>query len=41
MLFVERHRYSLAEFAFETTDPFFNVNTPQDLHRAETILESA
>lgn len=31
MLFVERYPNCIVDFEFETSDPFFNVNTPEDL----------
>ena len=36
-------RYRLAEVAFEVgpVDPFFNINRPDDLARAETLLAAA
>ncbi|MGI9353358.1 MAG: molybdenum cofactor guanylyltransferase MobA [Rhizobiaceae bacterium] len=37
MLFVERHRNCLVEFEGSDPDPFFNVNTPDDMHLAEKI----
>ncbi|MBK0326464.1 molybdenum cofactor guanylyltransferase MobA [Rhodobacteraceae bacterium F11138] len=37
----DRHGGQEALFDAEHFDPFFNVNTPQDLARAETILERA
>lgn len=42
MIFVERFRHCLVPFAGENPDPFFNVNTPDDMQMAEQfILESA
>ncbi|MFK5980471.1 MAG: molybdenum cofactor guanylyltransferase MobA [Rhizobiaceae bacterium] len=35
MLFVERYPYCIVDFEFETSDPFFNVNTPEDLAIAQ------
>lgn len=34
----DRHGTSLAEFSATPFDPFFNVNTPQDLIRAEELM---
>ncbi|MDA8746912.1 molybdenum cofactor guanylyltransferase MobA [Litoreibacter sp.] len=34
----ERHGTGLAEFAVDPFDPFFNVNTPEDMARAEELL---
>ncbi|MGB0085842.1 MAG: hypothetical protein WBP94_10780 [Rhodomicrobiaceae bacterium] len=41
---IERHpnrtvRFPFAEFGARRTDPFFNVNTPEDYTMAETILK--
>ncbi|MEM9278810.1 MAG: molybdenum cofactor guanylyltransferase MobA [Pseudomonadota bacterium] len=38
MLFVERYRSSLAEFKATDPDPFFNVNTPDDMRLAEEFV---
>jgi molybdopterin-guanine dinucleotide biosynthesis protein A len=43
--FVERHRWARVEFPPQsigaaTCDPFFNVNTPEDLARATELLDS-
>ena len=35
MLFVERYPNCIVNFEFETSDPFFNVNTPEDLAVAQ------
>lgn len=35
----DRHGMALAEFAADPFDPFFNVNTPEDMARAEGLLE--
>ncbi|MEM9330688.1 MAG: molybdenum cofactor guanylyltransferase MobA [Pseudomonadota bacterium] len=35
MLFVERYSFCLVDFEGENPDPFFNVNTPQDMQNAE------
>jgi molybdopterin-guanine dinucleotide biosynthesis protein A len=32
-----RHGIALADFTAEPIDPFFNVNTPEDLLRAEAM----
>lgn len=34
----DRHGTSLAEFQVDPFDPFFNVNTPEDMIRAESLL---
>lgn len=36
--FIERHRHALAHWRNEPFDPFFNVNRPEDVETAETIL---
>lgn len=36
--FLARHPVVEVDFPTEPTDPFFNVNTPDDLARAETLL---
>ena len=36
----DRHGTALASFEFEENDPFFNVNTPQDMLRAQEILRA-
>ncbi len=38
---LQRFRVALAEWPDAPFDPFFNVNTPEDLARAETILRGA
>lgn len=38
VLWAERHGYATALFAASPFDPFFNVNTPQDMAHAEAIL---
>ncbi len=37
----DRHGVARAEFPVGEFDPFFNVNTPEDLDRAQDFLESA
>jgi molybdopterin-guanine dinucleotide biosynthesis protein A len=37
-LFVERHGAALALWPADPVDPFFNVNTPEDLAEAEALL---
>jgi molybdopterin-guanine dinucleotide biosynthesis protein A len=37
-LWADRHGYATALFAAPRFDPFFNVNTPEDMARAEAIL---
>lgn len=37
----DRHGAARAEFPVREFDPFFNVNTPEDLVRAQDFLESA
>ena len=37
----DRHGVARAEFPVGKFDPFFNVNTPEDLDRAQNLLESA
>lgn len=34
----DRHGTAMAEFAADPFDPFFNVNTPEDMIRAEELL---
>ena len=34
----DRHQTALAEFPATPFDPFFNINTPEDLARAEALL---
>ena len=36
--FVTRHPFAVAEFSVVPCDPFFNINRPQDLKRAERLL---
>jgi molybdopterin-guanine dinucleotide biosynthesis protein A len=38
VLWAERHGYATALFAASRFDPFFNVNTPEDMAHAEAIL---
>ena len=40
-LFTAKYRLAVAEFDSEPDDPFFNVNRPQDLERAESISMEA
>jgi len=37
-LWTARHRLSVLEFSDQPFDPFFNINRPEDLEQAETIL---
>ncbi len=37
VLWTDRHAAGLAEFDATTRDPFFNINTPEDLARAEAM----
>ncbi len=39
MLFVEQYANEMIEFNAENPDPFFNINTPEDIGLAETFLE--
>lgn len=39
VMWTDRHDGRLAEFPVDGFDPFFNVNTPEDLARAEALLE--
>lgn len=41
VLWTDAHGGRLAEFPTGPIDPFFNVNTPQDLDRARALLEGA
>lgn len=41
VLWADRHGAATAQFSSEPFDPFFNINTPQDLERAEAILGEA
>ena len=40
VLWTDRHGAATALFPAEPFDPFFNINTPEDLTRAETLLEA-
>ena len=40
VLWTDRHQSGRAVFAAEPFDPFFNVNTPEDLDRAERLAQS-
>lgn len=40
MMFVERYPHRIEEFASGAIDPFFNINTPEDLSHALQIVES-
>ena len=40
MLFVERYPLRIEEFATGAIDPFFNINTPDDLSQALKLAES-
>lgn len=39
--FASRYRLAHADWSIEPFDPFFNVNTPEDLRQAETLLSRA
>lgn len=39
MLFVQKYANTAVKFAIEPVDPFFNVNTPQDLELAQSLLK--
>jgi len=39
MLWTDQHGTAVAEFPVATVDPFFNVNTPDDLEQARSLLE--
>ncbi|MEM7320839.1 MAG: molybdenum cofactor guanylyltransferase MobA [Pseudomonadota bacterium] len=41
VMWSDKHGGGTALFDTDPFDPFFNVNTPQDLARAETLLEQA
>ena len=38
VVWTDSHGAASAQFPCETFDPFFNVNTPEDLAHAETFL---
>ena len=40
VLWTDRHGAATALFPAEPFDPFFNINTPEDLIRAEALLEA-
>ncbi|QMU56761.1 MAG: molybdenum cofactor guanylyltransferase MobA [Boseongicola sp.] len=37
----DEHGTAMADFDDQPFDPFFNVNTPEDLERAQTLLEAS
>ncbi|WP_068114559.1 molybdenum cofactor guanylyltransferase MobA [Tropicimonas marinistellae] len=41
VIWTDRHDAGLAEFETAPHDPFFNVNTPQDILEAERLLETS
>lgn len=41
VLWTDRHGTAMAEFPVAGFDPFFNVNTPEDLAEAQALLERA
>ena len=41
MLFVQQNLHSFVDFPAPSHDPFFNINTPEDLALAQSILESS
>ncbi len=41
VLWTDKHGAAIASFAPTPFDPFFNVNTPDDLAQAEQLLETA
>lgn len=38
--FIDRHRHTIVEFATTPYDPFFNINTPDDLAEARRLAEN-
>jgi len=38
VMWTDKHGAATAQFSDQPFDPFFNVNTPEDLKRAETLL---
>ncbi|WP_212525498.1 molybdenum cofactor guanylyltransferase MobA [Actibacterium sp. MT2.3-13A] len=40
VLWTDAHQAGLAEFSARPFDPFFNVNTPEDIAEAERLLEA-
>lgn len=38
VLWTERHKAGIAEFPSDPFDPFFNINTPEDITEAEGLL---
>ncbi|MDW4550769.1 molybdenum cofactor guanylyltransferase MobA [Defluviimonas sp. D31] len=41
VLWTERHGAGIAEFSADPFDPFFNINTPEDIAEAERIVGAA
>lgn len=41
VIWTDRHGAALAPFAHDRFDPFFNVNTPEDMKMAETLISGA
>ncbi|MCW3783776.1 molybdenum cofactor guanylyltransferase MobA [Defluviimonas salinarum] len=41
VLWTERHGAGIAEFSSDPFDPFFNINTPEDIGEAERIVGAA
>jgi molybdopterin-guanine dinucleotide biosynthesis protein A len=37
-MWTKRHGIAIAEWPDKPVDPFFNVNTPEDLARAEALV---
>ncbi len=37
MSWVEKHNYTFVDFDYEIIDPFFNINTVDDLRTAENF----
>ena len=37
MNWVEKHKYSFVDFEIKNLDPFFNINTKDDLNLAENF----
>jgi molybdenum cofactor guanylyltransferase len=35
--FIQQQKHTLVDFSVDTYDPFFNINTPQDLYTAEPL----
>lgn len=39
-IWIQKHKYSIVNFAYKKNDPFFNINNPDDLKKANAIYKN-